>query len=160
MKKTLIDANNTVRPGTTPYTYIVNTDKVTALEDGEPKYFLNAEGETVGVVVDGKYDITGAPEQANLCLVIASGNVNVSSSYTGLIISGKNINLSGNDVDILHDPNGVDAAFNAIAGGVQTDTLGSYLLRGVNTGEDTVASGGSDGWDLDYLVTYKNWTKN
>ena len=158
LKKTLIDANTRVDENTTPYTYIVDTRKVNELADNvEKKFYL--DGNLVGVVVDGPYSITGSTP-STMRLVIASGDVAVSADYNGLIISGKSIILTGYDVDIVHDDDGVVAAFNAIADGNPRDSLGTYLLRGVNDGEDTVESGGEEGWDLDALVTYKNWTKN
>ena len=155
LKKTLIDGNTRVDENTTPYTYIVNTAKVTALDNNAPKEF-SLDGQVLGVVVDGPYAITNSTP-SSMRLVIASGDVTVSADYNGLIISGKNITLSGDGVDIKHDESGVLKAFEAVAG---TETMGTYLLHGVNEGEDAVEAGGVEGWNLDTLITYENWTKN
>ena len=63
---------------------------------------------------------------------------------------------------MLFRSDGVVDAFEAVATAADgtRDIMGSYLLHGVNVGEDVEASGGADGWNLDDLITYKNWTKN
>ena len=158
LKKTLIDGNTRVDENITPYKYIVDTAKVTALDNGDPKYFY-LDGRVLGVVVDGSYAISSTTP-SSMRLVIASGDVTVSADYNGLIISGGSITLSGDGVDIIHDESGVLNAFEAIAGGDPRDTMGTYLLHGVNEGEDAVEAGGVEGWNLDTLITYENWTKN
>jgi hypothetical protein len=169
LKKTLIDGNTNVSKNTTPYTYIVNTDKVTALTDGEPKEFYDAAGKKVGVIVDGDYPLNGSDAQKDLCLVIASGDVKVTASaYTGLIISGGTITLEGFSTQgsnqsrsvITYDDDAVLLAFSASAEGNPSDTMATYLLHGVYDDNGADASGGTGAWDLDSLVTYKNWTKN
>ena len=167
MKKTLIDGNTNVASTITPYTYIVDTEKISEMTNtvtvqtgsGVMKEFYIGS-KLVGVVVNGSYKINGSPEQANLRLVLASGNVEVSKSYTGLIISGQDISLFTNNVHIKQmDTEVLTAIKTAIAG--DGDTLSSYFLRGVTSDFETLGgSGGSGGWDLDNLVTYKNWTKN
>ena len=161
LKKTLIDGNTRVAEDTTPYTYIVNTRKVSALEAGVPKYFYNAAGDTLGVIVNGNYAINSSTP-STMRLVIASGDVTVSADYAGLIISGKTIKLQGQGVDIVHNKPGVIDAFEAVATAADgsREIMGTYLLHGVNVGEDWTESGGEEGWNLDDLVTYKNWTKN
>ena len=161
LKKTLIDGNTRVAEDITPYTYIVNTRKVNALEAGVPRYFYNAAGDPLGVVVNGDYSIN-ASTPSTMRLVIASGDVTVSADYTGLIISGNTIKLQGQGVDIVHNRAGVIDAFEAVATAADgsRDIMGTYLLHGVNVGEDWTESGGEEGWNLDDLITYKNWTKN
>jgi hypothetical protein len=38
--------------------------------------------------------------------------------------------------------------------------MGTYLLHGVNVSAEGTESGDEEGWNLDDLITYKNWTKN
>ena len=164
LKKTLIDTNTRVDENTTPYTYIVNTRAISEMTNTEAtpnggvmkKFYI--DGNVVGIVVDGSYSITSTAP-STLRLVIASGDVTVSADYNGLVISGQNINLSGNGVDIIHDDGGVVAAIEH-ATATDNDKLIDYLLHGFNNDEDAVEAGGVEGWDLDALVTYKNWTKN
>ena len=166
MKKTLIDGNTNVAPTTTPYTYIVDTEKIPEMTgtvtvqtgSGVMKEFYIGN-KLVGVVVNGSYKINGSADQANLRLVLASGNVEVSHSYTGLIISGQNIALKGDVLIQQMDTEVLTAIKTAIAG--DGEALSSYFLRGVTSDFETLGeSGGSGGWNLDNLVTYKNWTKN
>ena len=165
LKKTLIDGNR-VGDDITPYTYIVNTNKVNTLGE-EPKYFYDADTVDsddpipLGVVVNGDYTITSSTP-STMRLVIASGNVTVSADYSGLIISGNKITLLGEGVDIIHNKAGVIDAFDAVAinDDDTRDIMGTYLLHGVNVGEDWTESDGAKGWNLDDLITYKNWTKN
>ena len=172
MKKTLIDSNTRVSPDITPYTYIVDTVKVDALE-GEKYFYLDDETDSnevndaddpvLGVIVNGDYTIdSDTPE--TMRLVIATGNVVVKAHYNGLIMSGKTITLEGITgteavQQVKHHQDGVNAAFAASAVGNPRDTMATYLLHGVNKANESVVSGGVAGWDLDALITYKNWTK-
>ena len=172
MKKTLIDYNTRVSPDITPFTYIVDTEKVKSVE-GE-KYFYgddendeNVENDVndpvLGVIVNGNYIIDG-DTPTSLRLVIATGTVTVKAHYNGLIMSGKTITLEGitgtDETQVVkHDQGGVNAAFAASAVGNPRDTMATYLLHGVNKADESVVSGGVAGWDLDALITYKNWTK-
>ena len=166
LKKTLIDGNPRVAEDMTPYKYIVNTSKVNnTLGAGEFKYFYDANDKALGVIVNNSSDYTlhGDDEQKDLCLVIASGNVTVTASeYNGLIISGGTISLEGSST-IKYNKSGVIDAFKAVShpdANGSTEIMGTYLLHGVNQGEDWTVSGGEEGWNLDDLITYKNWTKN
>ena len=154
----------------TPYKYIVNANKIgemtnteTDVAGNEVKKFHKPDGTTnpplVGIVVKGNYTINSATP-ASLRLVIATGNVTVSKSYTGLIISGGNIILNTNNVHIEHAATEVNAAIeHGIAG--DNDRLINYLLHGFHAeGDDPEEAGSTNGWNLDKLVVYKNWTKN
>jgi len=159
LKKTLIDSN-TMATATNPYDYIINREKMDALS-GTREFTLTEDGatKTVGVVTRGAYVIDGSSEQSDLRLVIAEGDVTVSANYEGLVICGgtihirNNLTMTANESDVLK-------AFNA-TGLDETDTLGSYLAHGGSESMgDAVDPGDVDGWNLDTLVTYKNWTKN
>lgn len=166
MKKTLIDGNTSVASTTTPYTYIVDTEKISEMANtvtvqtgsGVMKEFYIGD-DLVGVVVNGSYKLNGHADQAKLRLVLASGNVEVSHNYKGLIISGQDI-LLYDDVWIQQkDTEVLSAIKNASA--EDGEALSSYFLRGITSEFETPgASSGSGGWNLDNLVTYKNWTKN
>ena len=167
MRTTLIDYANV--SGVTPYTYIVNTGKIEEMTNvanipggsGVMKEFYIG-GDTnnpVAVVVKGNYSIDSSTK-SSLRLVIATGKVDVSYKYDGLIISGGDINLSGNNVKITHAATEVNKAIeNGKA--ADGDRLIDYLLHGFHTeGDDPEESDSAGGWNLDKLVTYKNWTKN
>lgn len=161
LKKTLIDSN-TLATETNPYDYIVNEDKMNALAGTARTFSLTENGTTkvVGVVTNGTYAIDGSSGQSDLRLVIAKGDVTVSANYEGLVICGGTINVIGDNITMTANESEVLKAFNA-TGADATDTLGSYLSHGgsESVGE-AVDPGDVDGWSLDTLVTYKNWTKS
>ena len=168
LKKTLIDSNTSVSEDTTPYTYIVNTDKVNGLGEGTVKTFDLPSLSSVGVVVNNvKNDgtrlapyVISSSSPSTLRLVIASGDVSISSSFNGLVIAGGEIKITGENVVVAADEEGVVNSFAAVYNGDASDTLGNYLSNGVSASTSPDTPGSADGWALDTLVTYKNWTKN
>lgn len=177
LKKTLVDYN--VDPGAniTPYKYIVKTSEVSLLDNDEPQYFMgpakdpNDENQIitapVGIIVDNpSSDDTNPTDHAYVVdedtpstvrVIIASGNVVVDDvTFTGLIIAGGNITISG-DTNIKAAPDEVIKAFSAKNG---TISLGSYLRGGETNYYGESVFGEADGWHLNTLVTYKNWLKN
>ena len=132
-----------------PYNYFVNTEKVAAVA-------VQSNFNGVGVVCSGNYAIDGT--NTALRVVIASGNVTVYNGveFKGLIISGGTVTL-GQGATVTADDEGVTAAFAASNG---AETLGSYLRHGASATGQTNDPGSNTGWNLDKLVTYKNWSKN
>ena len=162
MKKTLIDSN-TLATATNPYDYIINAEKMAAVT-GVRKFELTDEEtnvtKVVGIVTNGDYTINGSADQADLRLIIAKGDVTVTANYTGLVISGGTITIKNNVVMEAKEKE-VLKAFNGIYNNNPTETLGSYLAHGgsESVGE-AIDPGDVDGWNLDTLVTYKNWIKS
>ena len=162
LKKTLIDSN-TAATTTNPYDYIINAEKMAAV-NGVREFKLTDEetGATkvVGIVTDGNYTIDGSAGQADLRLIIAEGDVTVTANFQGLVISGGTISIQ-DDVVMEAKETDVLKAFNGIYNNDPTETLGSYLAHG---GSETVGGGidpgDVDGWNLDTLVSYKNWIKS
>jgi hypothetical protein len=144
-----------------PYEYIVNINRVDAV-NGVRNFMLdvdpNEEGlEIVAIVTDqAEFTLPSGDDYDDLLIVLSSGNVTVNRNFTGLVISGGIIEIRGG-VTLTADPLPVAAAFSAKNG---TETFRDYLLCGADTimGEDMEIS--TNGWKLDSLVTYKNWTKN
>lgn len=99
---------------------------------------------------------------ARLCVVIASGDVKVSTDFKGLILAGGKITFdaSASGKSVEPDPSNVALALNMVNGsGVK---VGDYLI-----GSDSYTIGGLTGgtatayspiYYLD-LVTYENWKK-
>jgi hypothetical protein len=144
-----------------PYEYIVNINRVEAV-NGVRNFMLdvdpNEEGlEIVAIVTDqAEFTLPSGDDYDDLLIVLSSGNVTVNRSFEGLVISGGTIDIQGG-VTLKAYPRPVAAAFSATNG---TETFRDYLLCGADTimGEDMEIS--TNGWKLDSLVTYKNWTKN
>lgn len=156
LKKTLIDSNSTTTANN-PFDYIVDIAKVDAING--TSIFKDESGNIVGLVTDESY-VIDATTDSNIRVIIALGNVEVKRDFTGLVISGGIIDVSG-DVTMRADESLVIQAFNSFNTSDSTDRLASYLLHGAQeTLGDTVDPGDVDGWNLDTLVTYRNWIKN
>ena len=161
LKKTLIDFN-TEADASDPYEYIVHTAKVDAI-NGISTFALASDPEkVVAIVVDDEEDegftLSADDGYPDLRMIISNGDITVRRNFTGLVISGGTINISGN-VTMSAEPDLVKEAFNAknAAG----EWFGDYLLHG---GKESIGEEEDpddvNGWNLNNLVTYKNWTKN
>jgi len=154
LKKTLIDSN-TLATASNPYEYIVDTGRVRSI-DGSLT-FADESGVVIGLVTDGDYTIDGS--RPELRMIIADGDVTVERSFRGLVICGGTIHIH-NSVTMEADEGEVLRAFNSVNTEDPSDLLRSYLANGVGDGGGIVDPGGEDGWELNSLVTYRNWTKN
>ncbi|MDR0248316.1 MAG: hypothetical protein LBI44_01435 [Oscillospiraceae bacterium] len=132
--------------GVTPYEYVVNTDMMDALPNGTTLLFYDGVTPVAAV-----YKGVANPATTGLSAVISSGDITVSGAFTGLVISGKNISVSGN---ITKDRAKVLAALKAT--NAQGETFASYLR---NVGVDD-SSTGNPAWDMDALVFYDNWRRS
>lgn len=160
LKRTLIDSNAEVGADTTPYDYIVDVGKVRAIS-GE-REFAREDGTVVAIITDGDYVIDSATP-SSVHIIITNGNVTVKNNFSGLVLSGGTIRVvSTADMTAAEDE--VVAAFNAVNvdGSDPSDTVATYLLHGGSQGggDDSPVDIAPDGWNLDKLVTYQNWTKN
>ena len=168
LKTTLIDPNPDIDINNPdddkypydPYDYIVNDDMVNAV-DGISEFMLDidrdGELEVVAVVTDGDFTISSDDDYDDLLMVISSGNVTVNRNFTGLVISGGTIEIKGN-VTLRSDPYFVPSAFTAK--NAEGKSVSEYLLHGTDAvmGEDVQMN--TDGWNMNSIVSYKNWIKN
>ena len=142
---------------TNPYTYFVDTDKISSLPKTGVVEFKDDSGNVVGIVTNGDYTITDKTEEPTpetVCVVIASGNVTVSRNFTGLVIAGGDITLNAS-VNVNSSETQVTAAMSAKTTG--GDILSSFLKNGAANSSTSGGSGSS--WNLDKIVTYQNWSK-
>jgi hypothetical protein len=104
----------------------------------------------------GDYTISSATSDT-IKIIVATGDVEVNSDFTGLIISGGTVNVMAN---LQADREGVSQAFAAKA------TIGADEKRILDflkiTSEDDAGTGehSENNWNLDKLVTYQNWIKD
>ena len=159
LKTTLVDAN-TEPNADNPYNYIVNETKLNQLGSTEVREFTctwidnGARKTAKGIATRGAYAVDEYTD-SSMRLIIAAGDVTVTKNYNGLIICGGTIRIL-NTVDMSAKPDDVMHVFDAVD---STGTaLREYLREGI-TGSDGASSSG-DGWKLNSLVTYKNWTKS
>lgn len=143
-----------------PYEYLVNADKLDALS--ETKYFYDADGTTaLAVVVNNAKGESGAKgpafvydgkdAQKDLCLIIASGDVEVRADFKGLILCGGTVSVYGN---IKSDNQAVTYASLASNG---SEIAADYMnvVLGQDNGNDE--SGDSSSFDL--VVSIENLRK-
>lgn len=159
LKRTLIDSNTEVDADTTPYDYIVDVGKVSAVS--EERKFALEDGTVAAIITGGNYEISGIPSSVHI--IIAGGDVTVKEDFDGLILCGGTIMVT-ESADMTAAEDEVVAAFNAVNvdGADPSDTVASYLLHGGRQGGggNSTVDIDPDGWNLDKLVTYQNWTKN
>ncbi|NCB73218.1 MAG: hypothetical protein EOM51_00525 [Clostridia bacterium] len=133
------------------YPVLVNEVELAKLGTA-PLEFVNNAGEVVAVVCNGNYTYDGTKN--TIRLIIASGNVIISSAYTGMIVTGNNLTVNSSvegtpvDNDVLSS--------SCTVGGV-TYTLPDFMNNVMQAGGTSSTTG--DFWDLDALVYYENWTK-
>ena len=156
LKRTLIDSNTEEGADTTPYDYIVDVGKVSRLPS-QREFKLGEE--VAAIITDGNY-VIDSTTPSTVHIIIANGNVTVEKSFEGLILCGNKIKVT-NDSNMTANRDKVVAAFNAV-GTDASDTVASYLRHGGSQGggDDSSVDIAQDGWNLDKLVTYQNWTKN
>lgn len=153
LTRTLFASSSITDDATTPYTYFVDTTKInSALPSGRTEF--TTDGKTLGIICRGDYTIDGdIPDTVRV--VIATGNVTVARDFSGLIIAGGNITLNAS----VSASSETSTAFGAAATINGTAyTLGDFLLHGA-TNTDS-AGGSNSGWNLDALITYRNWKKD
>lgn len=155
---------STTNPGSTatnPYEYIVDTSKIdTVLTGSTPELkFENASNQVVAVIKKGDYTI-GTTSSADLCLLLATGDVTVDKNFTGLIVAGETITLGGSVTAISANAEAVMDAFNATCE-VDGDTYRFSDFLNISAGAitDEVADTG-DNWSPDTLISYRNWQKS
>jgi hypothetical protein len=137
---------------TTPYQYYIDDEALPDLDVSIPKVIATNDG----------YEIDGTTD-SSISLVIARGDVNVKSDFTGLIISGGTIYI-GPGVTVTADSIAVKEALDALVDLSTPESDYKYFdpkhLR--PTGND--GGDGEDGkygrWDMENIVSYENWTKN
>jgi hypothetical protein len=134
-----------------PYDYYVDTQQLEALDTTR---LYASDGVEKAVVADGDYTIGTNNTPDTVHIVIASRNVTVDRDFTGMIIAGGNVRLNRS---VTADRALTVDALGALVNGSAYYFLNPQHIAPLNTGG---ASGGSEGWDLNTLVTYQNWAKN
>ncbi len=146
-----------------PFDYFVNTTDINSLHDTKTQ-FKDASGQTVGIIKKG--NVTSADINSNIKVIVATGNVTLDTSFTGLIICGGNLTLKGsltaNDTDVAEALK-AKYTYTDDEGKTHTETMYSYII---NTGYTEFSDGESETigsektyWDVGALFTYSNWTK-
>ena len=153
---TLSDMSSSVTPVPSLFDSIVNRGEI------EADIPLNGQttvmvGEYVVCIANGSFRIdadlnpTGSELKG---IVIATGSVQVSKDFTGLILSGDTI-LMDNNVTVTASDTIVKSIISA------NNTEVNQYFHGYSTSETEAGIQGNNGtFDVSKLITYANWTKN
>ena len=150
--------------GETPFHYFVNTAAIALDFGGGVIEFTDSSGKVRALIIpNDNFELT-ATNYPDVNLIIACGSnttVTVRRSFDGLILSAGNVKLAeslssttmtdGSASDLMRE------AFNATNG---THTLLDYMKGSTKGGAPTLIGEGAKTWNLNDLVTYRNWSKN
>ncbi|WP_283675013.1 hypothetical protein [Butyricicoccus sp. Marseille-Q5471] len=153
-----LSANNSTTTATNPYDYLVKGTALADLAEGKTWFYQDKNGvfQPVALIVRGDYTINSdTPDTVRV--ILATGNVTVHRDFSGLIISGNTITMTGSVNAVVSNEEEVIGAFTGLNEAGQQ--FSDFLNVGVTEGGNTVG-GGSSNWSLDSLVAFRNWSKN
>ena len=148
--------------GQSVYANLVNKEYMRTNANAVPDIFTNADTGDKAIVVNGNYTIDASTD-TDVHVVIASGTVYVSRSFSGLILTGGDLVLTQSAITIQSDSASVEKALAGTnAGGIVRAV--DYLYGGeqyLSPEDRTTAGGDTDNSAVNYLnsVTYSNWKK-
>ncbi len=144
-----------------PFDHIVDKNEIdnfikTNPITGDVWEFKNTAGDTVAVLSyneqSGSLSTLAYPDAK---LIVATGDVTVNGTFSGMILSNENINISG-AANISSNSAAVREAFSAEYNGtpisVLFSTAGTTAVGGASALDDIE--------DITDMVRYENWTKN
>ena len=140
----------------TAYDYYVDTAQLSAVS-GIRTYSLG--GVPKVIVTSGSYTIDSGTD-GNVHIVIASGNVTVRRSFTGLIFAGGTVTLYS---PVTASNALVQDALQALSNDDDHDGVNVYYYlypQHISPLNVSTSTSGVNGWDLSALVTFRNWAKN
>ncbi len=156
-----------------PYNYYIDEAKIFAdlpQPDSELKFYNN--GKLSAVIHRGDYTYTASSANSDLNILIATGNIYIKGRFNGLIIAGGDVILNDN-CTLSKYAEGVAAAYNAdtiehdegsvhdstqSVNGVPDRQVKDYFQNAEILNEFMYsASRTGDAWNVEGLVSYKNW---
>ena len=152
--------------GETPFHYFVDTAAIVRDHGSgsNPVKFTDSTGKVRALIIPGgSFELTDAYPDVNLIIACGTGGtVTLRRSFDGLVLSAGNVRLAESLSSGTHmtDGSGGDlmyGAFNATNGGY---LLLDYMKGSTKGGAPTLIGEGAKTWNLNDLVTYKNWSKN
>ena len=161
----------------TPFDYYIHKSRSDAgdragildlLSENQTMNFYTRDKLTA-VVARGDYTYTGG--NPDICLIIATGDVNVLASFNGLIICDGNIyikdkvTLTNSSDKILAAFKSADSSPDTLSGGSYTTVVGDYALKdffNIDILEQYENSESKDGdaWNVASLVTFDKWSRD
>lgn len=173
-----------------PFEYYINSSKIEEdIPDGGRLVFYAPQKDAAGdyvrdsandnkivyaesaVIVRGDY-VYDNDEPGTLCMIIATGNVTVERSFSGLIFAAGNVSVVGN-ITLNRYADGVEEAYfadtvtgtlngdhlhnsTATVGAVKDRLIKDYFNASLTEGQSS-ATGSVEAWNIDDLVAYENY---
>lgn len=146
-------------PDDNPFTYYINSEKITDELNGVQE-FKDENGTTVALVVDGNYTYDDT-SSSDIHLIIATGTVTVKKNYEGLIFCGENLKLDA-DTSLSANSKEVEKSYAGAAKiGEEDRRIGDYFKIPIGESSNwSESSESGSGKSVASLVTYSNWKKN
>ncbi len=144
-----------------PFEHLVDTGElekfITKNQEVSGIYeFKNSSGDVVALVVNKSLAFDDLNRYPDVKLIISTGDVTLNQDFSGLILSDKDITISGSADQISSDPDGVSSAFSATYNGISISEL--FTIAGTASITGTMEQ--TEVRDITDMVTYANWTKN
>jgi len=154
--QTLDPNKSSADPAETPFTYFVNAG---AIPPGVTEFYLPGDTHNAAALVihnAGGYAYPiDSGTASTVKVVIATGDVIINRRFDGLILTGGTIVQNAN---IYSDPDAVQDILHSAAAEDGTKLPDAYLRNAVLLGGESGTTRTS--WDLDILVSYRNWAKH
>jgi hypothetical protein len=147
--------------GNSVYKNLILKEKMDLLHGASEVFEYNSHK---ALVIDGNYTSNQASDQYSI--IIASGNVKVDNSFSGLIIAGGKINIANSSaIQIAADSKVVEELLlKGVKSGSDKNLVSSYFVNGdtytgIQEEEEDPLSVPDEYLKLDRIITYVNWTK-
>ena len=154
--------------GETPFNYFVDAFAISRDFGGsEPIEFKDGTGRVRALIIPAGYnsfELTAA-NYPDVNLVIACGagsTVTLRRSFDGLVLSAGNVRLAESLTDgtNMTDGHGGDLMYEAFHATNNGRYILDYMRGSTSGGGPTYIGEGAKTWNLNDLVTYRNWSKN
>ncbi len=126
---------------------------------GGQKVLLIDNADGAGAVVGASTSVYEVPEDSDVKVVIATGDVRVNRNYRGMILSGGQIFVTNSAV-LEPDPDAVSLALQADSGRLLACFWEGKKIAGEGTPTPSPGEEESEVVGTDELVVYRNWKKD
>ena len=156
--------------GETPFNYFVDTAAISRNygSGGTPIEFADASGKVRALIIpngNNTFELNSANyPDVNLIIACSPGStVTLRRNFDGLVLSAGNVRLAENLSDgatMTDGHNTGDIMYEAFHATHNGHYLLDYMKGSTRGGAPTLIGEGAKTWNLNDLVTYKNWSKN
>ena len=154
--------------GETPFNYFVDMFAISRdFAGSEPIEFKDGSGRVRALIIPSGYNSFELTNEnypdVNLLIACGTGStVTLRRNFDGLVLSAGNVRLAESLSDGAHmtDGHGGDLMYEAFHSANSGRILLDYMKGSTSGGVPTYIGEGAKTWNLNDLVTYRNWSKN